>query len=637
MDKSNLKRININYFDGLNAAVSSNLEKSTEFTHVENARCNLIGSIEKRQGSLNYDALSTGGNVEAINNYMLSYFNTGNDDVSLFRLSEKTVPGTADLYSFNSSTKKWTKYSQSYGSNGIDIDGTYNTDFDKTISEGCLFFTNLNDYPRYLDSSNLEVYEYHLDDPAYPHVNALGHLFNTPKCSRIRAYKNKLYISDYIYNGIRNKNSVLRSSPPMGIAALVNTDFDETLTAGVTVYGKEIKVTDVKYLSGSQGANKYDIYRGTLLVATLIVDSVTEDSIMTTITPVGDTTILAADEIWIEDTYQGKKVYRWISKTDSTGSTDAKVYDSFNLISNDGSETKMMETVGDVLMFASNNNLSSWNDSTLTNYDLSVGCVSRKGYVKSYGTLFFIHYTGIWSTTGGLPKLISGKIERYIKGATKLGKENCAAGKNGKSILFSIGDVTLYNTDGSEEKTLLDVVIEYNMSMDSWFIHTGIKATLFEAFVSSLNTDRLMFLNDDTNKPVSELFVETTDNGKEIPFRIDLTTMGLGFFNSGSSSIVSFEKISYPIDIIIEGERGSQASCFISLDGAPYYEVLGSIKKGATVLPIQAQDSDKSEWVRCRNIKISIRDNSKQICKISKVSLSYLPSNEEEEDKEDSQ
>jgi hypothetical protein len=323
MDKSNFKRAYIKYFDGLNPSVSSNLEKSTEFTYAENARCTQIGSVEKRNGSLDMDYISEGVKLGAIDNYLLTYFPPENSNIDLYRLSQKDTVNVADFYSFSESSGYWSKMSGTLGSAGININNGYNTDFSTTIAEGCLFVANLNDYPRYIDEDG-EVYEYHLDNPASPHVDNLGHLFGCPVSSKIKYYKNRLYVADYIYNGVRYKNKILRSSPPSGIISLINSDVDQVFVPGTTVYAIEVEVTETKYLSSGQGGDLYDIYRGEEKIAVMQVDSIGEGTASVNITTEpGQTSVLAADEIWLKNTYGESKYFRWPTKTDSSGTTDA--------------------------------------------------------------------------------------------------------------------------------------------------------------------------------------------------------------------------------------------------------------------------------------------------------------------------
>jgi hypothetical protein len=87
--------------------------------------------------------------------------------------------------------------------------------------------------------------------------------------------------------------------------------------------------------------------------------------------------------------------------------------------------------------------------------------------------------------------LISRKVERYIKGATKAGIESAAAGYKGLSIFFTIGDSTLYNNDGSVWKTLSDCCLEFNTVDQNWYVHTNISATEFVTFIGTNGAERL--------------------------------------------------------------------------------------------------------------------------------------------------
>jgi hypothetical protein len=288
---------------------------------------------------------------------------------------------------------------------------------------------------------------------------------------------------------------------------------------------------------------------------------------------------------------------------------------------------KMMTNIGNVMVIANNTNIAVWNDYNLENFDLGIGCVSDFGFTKTLGALWFIHYTGIYSTTGGAPKLMSAKVQKYIEGATKAGLEAAAAGKKGFSVFFAIGDVSLYNDDGSTEKTLENVCLEYNIRQQNWFVHTGINATMFETYVSSSGTDRLEYASGaDESYVVYELFNTEEQNGAEIPMRIDTDYITLAS---------SFENISYPQKIIVEAERGSGMQCFVSLDNDDFYQISGDIVKGCTVLKINNRSDYLTEIPRCRRIRISIRDYTSKVCKISRIAIIYSESLEEEEQREE--
>ncbi len=406
--------------------------------------------------------------------------------------------------------------------------------------------------------------------------------------------------------------TVLRSSFPLGIISLISAD---NLTPSGTI---TLSVTDTKYLYTATGAKEYEVYRGPNKVADISLVSIQDTTVTCTYTFSGSfTTFLASDEIWVSGTYTGPKKFRWVNNGSITG-RDVKQYDTFKLSGGDNDGITMMENIGNVMMIANKNSLSSWNDYTLENFDLGIGNVSKKGNVKLLGSLYFLHYTGIYSTSGGIPKLISNKVERYINGATKAGKETCAAGKKGRSVFFTLGDVTLYYPDGSIEKTLRDVCLEYSLTQENWFVHTNVKASEFTTFVSELDSDRLVFIDTAGNKAVKSFLEGSTDDGSEIFFRIDLNKMNLQGNYENTNTLNS---------LIIETERGSSLKAFVSTaEGNPsWYEIDGTATKGVSLLKITSKDPERGQAVPCRTFSLSLRDSSLQSPKIIRLSVIYLP------------
>ena len=320
--------------------------------------------------------------------------------------------------------------------------------------------------------------------------NSVGSLYNSPRAHKVAFYKSRIYLADYYTDTNEElKTTVLRSSYPMGIISLLNGDVAAAVGGNWT-----LPITDNKYFYTATGMNVYEVYRGNLKVATLTLSSVTETAIVATtantVFEAGYSSFLSADEIWINGTFSGEKQYRWIANSTSTG-RDVKQYDTFKLVGGDEDSITMLEPIGNILMIGNKNAMMTWNDYTLENFDLGVGCTSKNGYVKLKGSLYFIHYSGVYSTTGGMPQLISRKVERYIRGATKAGLEEAAAGFKGLSVFFTIGDVTLYNNDGSVWKVLPQTCLEFNVADQNWYVHTNVTATQFETYIDSDGTERL--------------------------------------------------------------------------------------------------------------------------------------------------
>jgi len=637
---TNDKRITIPFWEGTNALVGFNIAKKTEFTHTENARSKVIGTIEKREGQTVLGTTINNNTFATTANYGLFPFTgTGksfyrisvtastspsasaspsasvspSSSVSL-SLSSSISPSYSPSSSSSPSSSISSSPSPSAPSNNTTIyylnnnnqwvaltgEGTNIADgaFDHTYAENCLFLTNYYDTNRYIKADGTTVVD---------STTANGHLYNTPQAHKINFYKDRLYLADFIRDGDRYKTTILRSSFPMGIISLVSADYDATISTTV-------KITDNKYFYTTSGANSYEIYRGTTKITTITVTKVNETDITVTGTITG---ILASDEIWITGTYDGEKVIRWVSNPTINGK-DVKQYDTFKLTGGENSAITMLTNIGNVMMVANKNTISTWNDYTLENFDLDIGCVSDNGYTKVLGTLYFLHYTGIYATTGGVPRLISNKIEPYITGSTTAGKEACAAGKKGRSIFFTLGDVTLYKPDGSVNKVLYDVCAEYNLTQENWYIHTNVKATQFATFVESSDSDRLEFTDSDGNKSVKEFLSGNTDDGDEISMRVD--TMKI------TPLPTTFEKNIQPLSIIVETERGSAIQTYVNLDKKEeFYPLEGSVVKGISTIKINNKDDERGKPPTCRLISFSFRDSSKQICKLSRMALIFLP------------
>jgi hypothetical protein len=643
------QRVDIPYFEGINGAVGHVLAKKTELAHAENARSKVVGTIEKREGQTITGTTTTGTQFYTSGNYSLAYFENGSPN-TLYRISQAAlsnlsitinetvvmmealsmsgvgtvtaplninvtdrvtitesvmdgIANTATIYYLATGSNYWTALTSA----GAGIPAAK---FSHVIADGNLFLVNGYSNNRYIGSDGTTVTD---------SSTGGGHLFNSPNAKKIAFYKNRLYLGNFKKDFEWYKTTVLRSSYPLGIVALVNAD-DSAFVATDT-----LSVTDTKYFFADSGANSYEIWRGVTKICGFTINLVNELTV-TAATVTHPTTgasghsasILASDEIWIAGTYTGKKIFRWASNPTS-GGKDVKLYDTFKLTGGDNDELKMMTTVGDVLMLGNNNSLATWNDYTLVTHDVGVGCVSLNGYVKSYGSLFFIHYTGVYSTSGGIPTMISQKVQRYIDGATKTGLENAAAGKKGKSVFFKIGTVTLYAPDGSVEKTLYDVALEYSIPDTNWYLHTNVKGDQFETYRTSSNFDMLE-MTDDAGAHSVKQFLDstvTTDDGVEIPFRADMNDLTL---QSGA-----FENINNPFSISIEADRGAGMEAFVRVDRNKYYKLDGDVRKGVSTLKVHGADDTRGKPPVGRLFGVSIRDSSRQICKLDRLAVFFTP------------
>jgi len=473
---TNQNRISIQYFDGVNSTVQQTIATKTELIHAENARSKVIGVLDKREGQTVVGTDNDGAVFISEGDYGLTYFEDGGSlSKGLLRVS--SVDGvTANIYYLNTSDV-WTKIN-----NDMAINLSLNNCTFANVDSNILMVNGVD--PNRMIIGEIGVTT-NMSTSASP-----GSLFNSPISKNIASYKSRIYVADYCDNdGNELKTTVLRSSYPMGLISLLDGDLSSVDGNNEWV----LKLTDTKYIYTDTGMNLYDIYRGNNKIASITIKDADSSSITANSYDVtfesGYSSFLSADELWISGTFTGEKQYRWVSNSYSVG-RDVKQYDTFKLVGGDEDAITMLVPIGNILMIANRNALMTWNDYSLENFDMNVGCCSRNGYVKN-GALYFLRYSGIYVTSGGVPSLLSRKIERYIGGATKAGLESGAMGSKGLSIFCTIGDVTLYKNDGSLLKVLPKVCVEYATADQNWYIHTNVTSTMFKTYLDSSGVERL--------------------------------------------------------------------------------------------------------------------------------------------------
>ena len=650
----NERRERYAFWDGVNAIVDKSIAKKQELLHAENARSETIGTLEKRDGQTVLGTDTSGGRFKARENYDLAYVSTGYPLVNgFYRLSGSGEPYTTftvsvydnvhvidapsvnsentniyikvvdnvtltevpmygvsdtkfsyisntdyadvNIYKLSEETSKWNKLSDTQANNIAAAPFTH------TIMDGKVFFANGRDLNRYIDQDGTSVID---------STTGTGNLYNSPRANIINSYKSRLYLANYDWQGIHYGTSVLVSSYPLGIVSLINEDVP-TDSGGTWT----LPVTDNAYIYTTSGANTYEVWRVNSHVANITVTSMDDLNIYATAVFQGAyTSFLSQDQIFVTGTVTGQKVYRWPNNPTLNG-VDIKQYSTFKLSGADESDITMIVNVGNVMLIANRSLLASWNDSIVNYYDLGIGCVSPKGFVKAYGALYFLHYTGVYATSGGMPNILSSPIKPYIDGATKSGLENAVAGKKGRSVFFSIGDVTLYNPDGSVRNNLPDVCLEYHILQQNWYVHTNVSASIFETYISELDANRLI-MADGITKDVKAFLEGDSDDGDEIFFRVDTQPLTIA---------AEIEELSNPQLVIVESERGSSMECFVSIDGEQFYSLEGQAEKGISRLRVNGVNAGVGSPNVGHNIALSFRDGSKQKCKIGRVAVTFLP------------
>ena len=673
------QRLEISYFDGLNCLIADNLAKKEELCFVQNCRSRTIGTIESRQGTSKLGTV-----LAATANYGLFFFENDAAAVKgIYRIS--TVSSETKIYYLNSSVS-WTALNGTYTA----------FNFSHTIAEDCAFLANGEDNNMYIEGTDgITIVDSTTEDghlynsPKAKKINYFKERLYLADYTNAGGtkYRNGIMMSSRPL-GIVALVDGDHAAADCGVDDWIkvtdtkyirSTDTVDVYRGGIQIAEIEIKdktedsfqiksitfaissvspsassslsVSPSASLSPSSSTSISPSASVSMSPSASVSPSASTSispsaslspSASTSISPsaslspsasaspsAADTgtysSLNSSDEVWVNGTREGTRLFRWADAP--TSGIDVEQYDTFKISGGQNDSIKMMTNVGDIMVISNSYNLALWNGSSLRNLDNGVGCVSDRGYTKAFGALFFLGYKGIYQMAESAPELISSKVQEYIEGATKDGLEAGAMGVKGTSIFCSIGDVTLYNADGSEDKTLTAVVLEKNLKTQNWYVHTGITVTQFDIYVESSNPDRLIYSSTDSDYPLFEFLTGTLDDeggdDKEIPFRADTGNITLSS---------TFERYCSPQKIIIEVERGAGMTCFISLDNGPFYELSGRVIKGCSVIIVTGKDGNVSSPPRCRKINISIRDYSKQICKISKMAILFKQLNEEEQE-----
>lgn len=116
---------------------------------------------------------------------------------------------------------------------------------------------------------------------------------------------------------------------------------------------------------------------------------------------------------------------------------------------------------------------------------------------------------------------------------------------------------------------------------------------------------------------VNEFLTGNTDNGREIFFRVDTQQIQL---------IEKFENFANLLAIMTKLHRGTMVKCFVAIDDEDFYELNGTAKKGVSIIKVHSPNPAKIKSPPiAREVRISWRDSSQQLCRLTQGSIIFLP------------
>lgn len=151
---------------------------------------------------------------------------------------------------------------------------------------------------------------------------------------------------------------------------------------------------------------------------------------------------------------------------------------------------------------------------------------------------------------------------------------------------------------------------------------SGQRITFVVAGVSSGIIDDVILqkieVEEHGNTPViKDVFVGSTDEGQEIHFRADTHNIQL---------IGEFETFAVPLAIVTKSQRGSLIKCFVALGDEDFYELDGTATKGTSIVKIHKIEREAETNTKAvREVRISWRDSSKQLCRLTQGGIIFLP------------
>ena len=103
------------------------------------------------------------------------------------------------------------------------------------------------------------------------------------------------------------------------------------------------------------------------------------------------------------------------------------------------------------------------------NYELvditnDVGCVNNRVHKEVKGKLYWLDYTGVYQYTGGLPRKVSDKVDKYIDNLNWTYSDLCSFGNKDEKLYFSLP------YDGS---TSCNITLVYDTRNDIWHVEDG--------------------------------------------------------------------------------------------------------------------------------------------------------------------
>jgi hypothetical protein len=249
-------------------------------------------------------------------------------------------------------------------------------------------------------------------------TSTTDNVYGAPKGKYIREWNQRLYIGNCEVDGVSYPSRVYYSSPPMSFITLVNGDQSGNLSY--------LDVDNTKYLKTGQVIDIYEGGTNNKKIDSLTIGNVNHSLNRIYFNLYAGMNVKDNDDIYLEDK-KGQDVICWDTEKDW-----------FDVATDDGEELMGIGINLNRMLFIKRNSVRKFDGAQLTLVTDNIGTISSKSIKQLSTWTIFLHDKGVYGISGNELKLLSKKIEPYIKAITP--SDSIVAGIDGEQYKLWIGE-----------------------------------------------------------------------------------------------------------------------------------------------------------------------------------------------------
>lgn len=298
----------------------------------------------------------------------------------------------------------------------------------------------------------------------------------------------------------------------------------------------------------------------------------------------------------------------WFSSLPSSGAiTWTTASDYFDVNPDDGDQITALENNGNRLLIFKNRAMYRWTfGATEPDRLIGAGTSSQESVKTNFdlGITFFANQRGIYAYTGGRPKLVSRKIQKFIDAVSDW--TNVFGEVDIDHYYLYVGNITV---DG---RTFTNSMFVYHISLDAWTVYTfATPITWMSRLMPTSPVENIYFGSNDGR--TYQFLSGTNDNTSSINGEVLTKEYLLAFpekVKLMSIYLISQQRVN--MDVRYQFNRGGDFKTLNDVEGRFY--------------KFRVPDYDE-----CRSIRLRITDNSTNTSIIEGFNFSFVPKDKTEE------